>query len=326
MSTAYKKRILVILLSASCILCGGLLLSSDTSTTKTLQSFSYADSLLQRTFKQFNINDDQITQVHHEVDSGFVRKEYIVEVSPTFSKTQFHADLNRTLYPYDVKTPARIDLDNQFMSIYVYYRDAVIRNIHLRMDPSLVQDQQPASMMVVFENPPSAATLRQLASFGEPVPMVFRVQQALQAKQLQTRYSDRYSHLAFWFIRRDGSSLLNDSARPTDLQTLKRFAKLSPQTHVLSFLPDAAKERKIAPTLNNLSLQFIPAFNALRISQKSSSSFTDLLERFERQAAGGEHPVLLLRNGENMLQRLHRAILQFKKRGLEIVPPPVRSY
>jgi len=328
LSTLNKKRIIAGLLALSSVLAGWLLLTLESDTDQSLRHFSTVDSLLQAHFEQFNLPEKHITQVHHDVDSGFVRKEYHIKVSPTFSQTQFHATLHRRLYPYDVGTPASVDPGNQSMSIYLYYEQAIIRSLHLRMDPSLVRKRSPASIMVVFDQPPSTEELEQLISFGEPIPLVFRVQTALEAKQLLNAYSDRYNHLAFWFTDQDRSNLLHPETRPSDLQPLKRLGKISPRAQVVSFLSDSAATTELGNSLRKTPLQYISAARALRINfdEEQHGSFNRILEKFEREAQRQRHPVLLLRNSGTLLEKTHQAILQFKQRGLTILPPPHQDF
>ncbi len=327
MSDKNKKLTVVVLLILSSVASGWLLFSHNPSGNKTLRSISEVDSLLQEHFNRFNINSREITQVHHTVDSGFTRKEYYLKVPPSFSQTQFHANLHRNLHTYDIRTPASVDMENQNMTIHLYYGEAVIRSLHLRMEPSLKQDKNPASILVVFNEAPSPAALQQLISFGEPIPLVFRVETALEAKQLKNTYSDRYAPLAFWFIDGSESGLPGEQTRPSDLQPLKRFGKLSPQSHVISFLPDSLATPELRAELNDIPLQYIQARHAIRVNfNKEQASLNRILQRFETEARNRRHPLLLLRNSGDLLKKTHEAILQFKKRGLTILKPPSHSY
>lgn len=327
MTTKQKKRIIALLLALSSLIAGWLLLIYQPPQIKNLEDFATVDSLLRRNLRQFNINTKQVKQVHHRIDSGFIRKEYIINVSPSFSQTQFHAVLNRKLYPYGIESPARLDLDNQSLHIYCYYRGAVIRSVHLRMDPSLQQQRDPASILVVFDEPPSSSDLQQMINLGEPVSMVFRVQEALEAQRLKNRFADRYKHLSFWFIRRDGSSLLDSTARSSDLEPLRRFGKLSPNSRVLSFLSKSRISDELRRQLASIPLNFVRMGQALRANfNPRSASFDQTLRRFQRRAQRHQHPVLLILNGDQSLGKTQKVILQFNKRGIELVKPPIQSY
>lgn len=327
MSAKRKKYIITILLAVSCLLTGWLLLSYSSSETQSIHSLNEVDSLLQKHFRQFNINDSLITQVHHQVDSSFLRKEYLVDVPPSFSKTQFHAVLNRSLYPYDVKTPARQDLSNQSMNIYLHYRNTIIRSVHLQMDPALLKHNQPASILVIFSEPPSSAMLERLISYGEPVIMVLTVNTALRAHELKAQYESQYDHMAFWFVQRNKSSLLDSSVRRSDLKPIKRFGELAPESQVLSHLSPRAKSDDTKSILSNSSLRFIPTKNAMQFKQSQRhESLEQMMNRFEQKAENGGHPILMLHHRGNLLQRLHKYILKFKKKGLELVPPPSNTY
>lgn len=327
MSARNKKITIVVLLALSSLVSGWLLVSQNPSGTSRFRALSDVDSLLQQHFNRFNVNSRQITQVHYSVDSGFTRREYYVKVSPSFSQTQFHANLHRRLYPYGIRTPASVDMKNQNMTIHLYYEKAVIRTLHLRMDPSLIQDQNPASILVVFNEAPSPEILQQLISFGEPIPLVFQVETALEAKQLKNTYSDRYEHLAFWFTSQSEYGLLSEQTSSSDLQPLKRFGKLSPQSQVISFLPDSLATPELRAQLKDISLQYIKVHHAIRVNFKEEQvSFDRILKRFEQEARNRRHPLLLLRNSGNLLEKTHEAILQFKKRGLTILEPPAHSF
>lgn len=95
------------------------------------------DSLLNIHFQEALIMPGQIRTTVIRNDSILARKIFRVRVPSRFSKTLFHFDLHKDLHRYDIEVPARVQLPNRDMDIYVYSQNTVLRTIRLTTDTDL---------------------------------------------------------------------------------------------------------------------------------------------------------------------------------------------
>ena len=90
---------------------------------------SELDSLIHVQFYNAGIQNRQIQEYSVEVDSGFTRKIFRVEVTPKFPKTLFHFRLHKSLYPYGITVPGRVHFPERDMDLYIYSNKTVLRTI-----------------------------------------------------------------------------------------------------------------------------------------------------------------------------------------------------
>lgn len=136
MKEPQKKKIIVILLFISCFVSGYSFFSVSDHTAKHLQSFAQADSLIRQELALFNIRPHQIQTESIVIDSSFSRKVFHVEVPDYLSKTEIHAELNETFYPFAVKTPGRVLFPDKHIKIHLVYQDTIIRTLFLKAQES----------------------------------------------------------------------------------------------------------------------------------------------------------------------------------------------
>lgn len=131
------KRIITILLVLSCIVSGIILAASPSYQNYSIQNTGQLDSLLNAQIQNSRINPSQVQVSNIRVDTIFTRKEFRIRVPSGFSKTLFHIDLHRSLSPYEIETPAKINFPSRDMDIYVYNEGTVLRTLRLTTDPEI---------------------------------------------------------------------------------------------------------------------------------------------------------------------------------------------
>ncbi len=310
-----KKKFIVILLLVSCFISGYILLNAPSSNTKQLQSLAHADSLIQNQLENFNISNDQITITTTPVDSNFIRKTYTIGVPYGFSKTQFHAELNHFLHPYDINTPARVTFPAQDINIQLSYRDAVIRTISLQTDAELSLQKNNMSILMAFDEVPDDQTLSELASLGEPIPLVIKIEQPMEIQDLKEELNGRYTPILFWLQNKNGKDLVKTNPDAAT-ERLNRLQDISQNTTVL-VLQDEEKISKLGSFSN---ITFITADNALLLHEEiGKDSFSDELKVLQKNNSA--HTALVMGN-TNTVTWLKEQLPDLKKAGINVVAPP----
>ncbi len=130
-SSVKKRGFIVLLLIISCAISIYLFLVIEPVAVYNLKSPQQIDSLITQSFREFNISNAQVRTETIRIDSSFARRQYIVEVSPAFSKTSFHYRLHERLWPYDAKTIGDVEFPEKNMQVHVEYNETIHRTIYL---------------------------------------------------------------------------------------------------------------------------------------------------------------------------------------------------
>jgi len=315
-----KKRFIAILLLVSCFISGYMLFAASDGSTMRLRNLAQADSLIQKELYDFNISDQQIRVTTTRVDSNFSRKTYRVGLPYQFSKTQFHAELNSRLHSYGVETPAQVTFPEKNVDIHLLYRGTVIRTISLQTDPELLLDRNEASLLVSFDDFPDEELISTLASLGEPIPIVLKIETPIQANELRKRLGDRYNHLLFWLKTSSGKDLIKENPSAARAK-LKQLEEVLPQARILQYEhADAPSEKLIAQT----DLTFINAGDALLLHEDLGKA--SFFEELNKLRSNRNHSMAVITGNETTLTWLEEKLPELKKAGIEIVPPPQMNY
>lgn len=132
-----RKKIVAVLLGVSCLVSGFILAYTPAETTKTLENFSQLDSIIEEHIISSGIKSTQVQTNSIQVDSVLTRKKYRVKVPPGFSKTTFHFKLHQSLTGFEIESPAKVHLPDQNMTIYLSYKNTVIRTAELITDTKI---------------------------------------------------------------------------------------------------------------------------------------------------------------------------------------------
>lgn len=292
-----------------------MLLDTSSTSQKNIESLAQADSLIQNHLADFNVGNDQVSVSSTPVDSNFIRKTYHVGVPYGFSKTQFHAELNQLLHSYNINTPARVTFPEQDVNIQLSYRDAVIRTISLQTDPELTLQKSNISILMAFEEVPSDQTLSDLASLGEPIPLVIKIDQPMEIQDVKEELNGRYTPVLFWMQNKNGKDLIKTNPDAAT-ERLNRLQDLSPNTALL-----ALQTKEEISSLGSFSdITFITANNALLLHEEiGKKSFFDELKILQKN--NNSHTALITGNA-NTVQWLKEKLPDLKKAGINIVSPP----
>lgn len=297
-----------------------MLMATSPAGSHYLRSLAHADSLIQSELSNFNIGNDQVRISSVRVDSNFTRKIYHIGVPYQFSKTQFHAELNDRFHEYGVETPAKVAFPQEDMSIHLHYKGTVIRTLSLQTDPDQTYDQNKISLLVLFDEVPGERLISQLESLGEPIPMVLKVEDPMQANDLRKRLGSRYRRIVFWLQNTEGEDLL--LADPSGARKkLRQIGEVLPRATMLHYsASDSESSERAQNIISNTRISFVNASNALMLYEDmGKTSFTQKLgELLDNQI----HSIAIIKGNETTLSWLKQHLADFKKTGGDIIPPP----
>lgn len=131
------KKIITGLLICSCIISSIILAATPSYEKSELEHISQIDSLINVQIHQSRIISDQVRVTNIVVDTILTRKEYRIEVPSRFSKTLFHINLQQSLAPFEIQSPAEVYFPSTDMNIYVYDQNTVLRTLRLTTNPEL---------------------------------------------------------------------------------------------------------------------------------------------------------------------------------------------
>lgn len=315
-----KKQLIASLLLISCIISGYILFAGPEGEDKRLTSLAQADSLIQNKLSDFNIDDENVRISTNQVDSNFTRKTYHIGLPYQFSKTQFHAELNRTFNKYGIKTPAKVIFPEQNINIHLLKNGTVIRTLSLQTDPELVMSRNTVSILITTEELPEEDMISELASLGEPIPLVLKIEDPMEANDLSKKISDRYGRIIFWLQNSDGENLM--SANPENAITkLKQLEDILPKAHILQFRQNDQTQQQLMAKTN---LTFISAADALLLHEEmGEASFFEELDKLHNQP---EHSIAVIEGSLETLNWLKEKLPELKKAGIDLVSPPQTSF
>lgn len=287
---------------------------------KQLSSLAQADSLIQSKLSEFNIGEEQIRISTSQVDSSFIRKTYHVDLPFQFSKTQFHAELNRTLHKYSIKTPAKVTFPEQNIAIHLLTSGTVIRTLSLETDPKLVMSHNKVSILFTSEELPGETLVSELASLGEPIPLVIKIEDPMQANEFAKKIKNHYNRLIFWLQDNNGESLM--ATNPDNAKRkLNQLGDILPEAHILQFRQNDQRQQQVMTKTN---LTFINASDALLLNEEmGKASFFEELDKLLSQP---EHSTAVVNGSHQTLSWLKEKLPELKKDGIDLVPPPQTSF
>lgn len=322
LSSEHKKYLITLLLLVSCIVSAFLLIFTPADEYKELNSLAEADSLIARHFADYSIPDEQIQTATVDADTLIQRKNYYVSLPRGFSKTHFHAELNRALNPLKVETPAKVTFPSRDMLIQLVYSNTVIRSISLRTDPDLILQRYPASIVVATEDP-TDDLLNDIEDFGEPISIALHTEDPMELEEAYEKISNRQFRLLFW-LQSDGGDLLEtqNENRLTD-----RFSQLQELRLGASLISFSEPDTSVQELLSEYKLRLLDMDKSVRVNENDSEEdLRNKLQQLNERAREGVQPVLLLPASRELLSSLKTLLGDVKKEGLYLTPPADFSY
>lgn len=287
-------------------------MSEDSS--KTLRSLAQADSLIQNVLTDFNINEKQIQLTTTRVDSNFRRKTYHVGLPYSFSKTQFHAELNSNLHEYSIETPARVTFPEQNVDIHLTYKGTVFRTISLQTDPELVAKQSQASILVAFDQLPDDGLLTSLESMGEPIPIVLKIENPAQAQDFGKQLNSSYNQILFWLQSKDGKDLTRINTNAAK-QKLKQLEDVMPEAAILQLHNNKTHQRLV----RNTNLTFIKVDNPLLLNEQLGKA--SFFEELHKLRTSRETLTAIINGNKTTISWLQEKLPELKKTGVTLISP-----
>lgn len=326
MSDRNKKYLIAALLLAACSTSMILLFSLSAVPAKKLGSMAQADSLIRSDLNTFNISRQQIRAQDIPVGESDSRKLYEVKLPPAFSKTQLHQEIHDTFYEFGINSPARVTFPEKDYHIYLMANSTIFATIRLETDSDLKLVRSFGSILVAFEEIPSAAILQQVAALGEAIPIVFKMEDLSQTAEMSDRTFQEYEEILLW-LQDDEGNLVNGDSRDL-MPKLQQLQQQLPQAGLLSF--QSLKENDnpdFIQTLSNTKLDYIDVSEAILLhSDLGRAAFNQELQKFRSRARRGEYPVAIVMAEEETMEWLQDELVNLKKSGLRIISPKKNSF
>lgn len=327
MSERNKKYFIVFLLFAACLASAFLLVDSSGLSGRSLNSISEADSLLNKSFRTFNIAESQIREDIIKLDSVNKRKLYRVRIPEAFSKTQLHYEIHNTFKAYDVESPAKVIFPEKDFHIHLLKNNTVFATVKLQTDPDLVLRRSFGSILVAFNSEPSDSRLEQIRAMGEPISLVMIVEDIDRAADFIDMQEKFYSEIILWLKSENGENI-PDNNTSINLPKLQSLQADHPNADLLSF--QSLNEDNNKALLRNLSgttLNYIDVSEAVILQEEmGKTAFKQELQKFSRKAQQGEYPIAIVMGDDQSLEWLQQELAGFKKKGLRIIPPRKKRF
>ena len=294
---------------------------------RTLTSLDQLDKNILDELDRFNIPNDQIHSNAVHVNDRFSRKNYRVEVAPSFSKTQFHYELQQRLWPLGVQLPAELSLPYNEMRIHLYLDHTVVCSIRLQTDPDMASSSKPVSMMVVTSQHPADALIHQMVQMAEPIPLVVPVTSPLEAREIHGRLDNRYHPLIFWIRTNNGKDMFTHTS-PAGIEKLAaEYRQVMPEATYLVWNRSAAQlSPELIKKLAESRLDFVYLDGENQFHLKDTDSFSADFQKIQADIQQSKHPMLILPDRSGAVEDIYNRFLELKKKGVQIVTPPTHDF
>ncbi len=322
MHGATNRKLIVAVLLIACSIVSILLLRQQSGNTKQLIGLNKADSLIVTACNSFNISKSAYHVETIPVTPHFKRKIWHISLPVNLSQTFFHYDISQLFDPYNIQTPAKVNLKDGTMDIELYYKDTVIRTIALHNDTNSVRYDMPASIVLFFNQRPNEKITDQIRSLGEPVLIAFKTDRVVQTDSWLHVPGIEDFNIAYW-IEPSSSPDQDSEDRWYRGEQIRNLAKMIHHPQILVG-PDNSNDqlKQWTDICKTHGFRMIDATDALWISQDTSThSLVNIIRRFYKQASLGHHPILMMAADQVNLSELKHTIPAYRKRGLVILPP-----
>jgi len=317
-----RQRIALVLLLVCIGVCSVLLIEPELLVKPELTSLDELDAIINDELIEFNIKQSQIQLRTVDEQLGFGRQIYRVEVPENFSKTFFHSELSRRLYPFEVRTPSMVDLPSQDLNIHVYWRNTIVRTLELRSSSDLSRNMNPGIIILETSVAPTQQLLERIEQIGEPIRIVYR--------------SDNTDVLLGWLqetprtmkpplIHLDydsGVAGLTDERFDRFISDVSRMVKQSSNTSLIlieqgGFIASARLQRLLRTGVHVTRIQ-----DPIYLSGDTDrESFNEMLQTFVRETRAGKRPVFVVPAIMTYIEWLQEDLIRYKKGGLHLTEP-----
>jgi len=302
--------------------CSLLLLQPELLFKPELTSLTELDDIIKDELIEFNIKQSQIQTRTVDEQLGFGRLIYRVDVPENFSKTFFHSELSRRLYPFEVRTPSIVNLPSKDLNIHVYWRNTIVRTLELRSSSDLSRNMNPGTIILETTVAPSRELLQRIELIGEPIRIVYRSDNTdvlLSWLQSTPRtMKPPLIHLDY----NSGVAGLPDERFDRYISDVSRMVKQSSNTSLIlieqgGFVASSRLQRLLRTGVHVTRVQ-----NPLYVSGNTDrDTFNELLQTFVRETRVGNRPVFVIPAIMTYIEWLQEDLIRYKKGGLHLTEP-----
>ncbi|MBP3191047.1 hypothetical protein NATSA_00075 [Natronogracilivirgula saccharolytica] len=193
-----RKKLLIWLLSGSCLAALAILLFYPGESPQRLRSLAQADSLIVQELALFNVSSGRVRTTEYPVTDDFTRKHYSVDLPVQVSATHYHAELRKQLQPLRIETIGYADVPDGELTLQLVYQDKIIRTLTLRTDQEYIRVPHPAGLMVYFDQRPRSSQLDKLRRLDIPVGIVLRSSSRRSLSRWAASLSETASPVWIW--------------------------------------------------------------------------------------------------------------------------------
>jgi hypothetical protein len=319
---AQQKKWVVILLLISCI---AAFLLHVTYSPQALDQFRHSaeiDSLITLNFDRFNISSSQVRTRTIVLDTTSARKVYTVRVPPGFSKTQWHYELDKLMQPYRSATPARVIFPDQHLRIHVTYGTNVVRTIQLQTDPDLRLYRDFASLIIIFDRPPSGAILNQIQALGEPIHIAIRSQSPRTEFENIRNLRREYPYVVWGLQKNNGQPFDQLSDMDPFLNRINLVEQLDPGARILFSNPFEEITESFRQNTGRLNVMLIDISEAITIRDLSDSPQVTRTKQELSERSSLRWPPMVIVEGTNAnIQRLQQFVEELKQDHVQLRSP-----
>lgn len=321
-----KKKVLVALLFGCSIIIVFLLYfelqQKDTQQNVAVQ----LDSLINRELSLYNLPPRNIRTQTIQITPEFSRKIYSVRVPGGVSRTWLHAELAQKLHQSNVRTVGFVSFPERDITIQVAQGNTLVRTIHLLPDTTAVRAFHRAYMVAFFDQRPDVSMMRQLASFGEAIPIVLRSSSVQQALRWYGQLPEQYQHVYFWIEDPDASHP-GAAFNANHFIQAARTVRSERRNPVLMYIPpaDNRPDALFFEQLRQENIRIVEVATPYILSERNGKiAFEQDLLRFSQSAFRGEQPLAFLRLNRTTLDWFDQHINDLKKGGILLSQPVYR--
>lgn len=311
------------MLAISCLVASLLLIFLPSEPPRLfLRNLGEADSLILQELAMFNIPDHRIRSVDYPINEHFNRTHYIVDLPVQVSQTHFHAELNRQLHPYKVRTMGYVNVPEYEMTLHLVYHDKIIRTLDLRTDFDYIRTPHPARLLIYFDRIPTVSQLERISNLEISVGVVLRSTSARTLVRWVEMIPEDMHPVYLWYDDDRRSYQTTTMDDPDLRQTVDAVSREFDSIRLLVFTPDGSgSDEGLMQKFQEAGIHTVDASDMNINSSENRFEFDRQMltySRLARQAAG---PSLMVKGTDTTLNWLEEWIPRIQRGGIVFITP-----
>lgn len=319
----HKKKIILVLLTLSCLTAAVVLYNTSPVANKPLRSLAQVDSLIIDQFRDFNIHDARINKQTVTAGENFSRIVYRVDVPRNFAESHWHYTLHKKITPLGLKDPARVNQPEQKIRIHLVKNRTIFRTIEFKADTTSYMQRHHALIFIRFSEIPSRDQINEIKRLGEPIPLILPVKYVLDLEESQRDIFNTYSRIAYSVNSPKYTQSNNGSHSNDIIQKLKRLNKIDKTANIVLY--DESLTTMSSTTRSRVfsigTGVYAVSPSVVVTDNKSEYHFETQFEQLLEVAKEGNVPTMIIEGSDRNISWLHNLLPGYRKQGLFIRAP-----